>query len=80
MAIALVLMEAGLVSTIQTGITLYGVLACAWIGAIVEDVTICNPVTTPRPCAGILRYQRKGVSAEEIRAVKVGAVTRAFCD
>ncbi|NVN38158.1 hybrid sensor histidine kinase/response regulator [Komagataeibacter swingsii] len=43
-AIALVLMEAGLVSTIQTGITLYGVLACAWIGAIVGDVTICKPL------------------------------------
>nr|WP_255673835.1 ATP-binding protein [Komagataeibacter sp. FNDCF1] len=43
-AIAFVLMEAGLVSTIQTGITLYGVLACAWIGAIVGDVTICKPL------------------------------------
>jgi len=43
-AIALVLMEAGLVSTIQTGITLYGVLACAWIGAILGDVTICKPL------------------------------------
>ncbi|MFT8719035.1 ATP-binding protein [Acetobacter sp.] len=43
-AIALLLMEAGLVNTIQTGITLYAVLACAWIGAIFGDIVICKPL------------------------------------
>ncbi|MFT8368302.1 MAG: ATP-binding protein [Acetobacter papayae] len=43
-AIALLLMEAGLVNTIQTGITLYAVLACAWIGAILGDVALCKPL------------------------------------
>ncbi len=43
-AISLLLMELGLVSTIQTGITLYAVLACAWIGAILGDVIICKPL------------------------------------
>ncbi len=47
--IALLLMEAGLVSTIQTGITLYGVLACAWIGAILGDVTLCKPLGLSPP-------------------------------
>ncbi|NHO53264.1 response regulator [Acetobacter estunensis] len=40
--IALLLMEAGLVSTIQTGLTLYAVLACAWIGAILGDIVFCK--------------------------------------
>ncbi|MBB2160506.1 response regulator [Gluconacetobacter sacchari] len=43
-AIALLLMEAGLVSTIQAGITLYAVLACSWIGAILGDVALCKPL------------------------------------
>lgn len=43
-AISLLLMELGLVSTIQSGITLYAVLACAWIGAILGDVVLCKPL------------------------------------
>ncbi|WP_234395035.1 hypothetical protein [Acetobacter papayae] len=31
-------------NTIQTGITLYAVLACAWIGAILGDVALCKPL------------------------------------
>ena len=40
--ISFLLMEAGLVSTIETGITVYGVLACAWIGAILGDIVLCK--------------------------------------
>lgn len=43
-AIALLLMEAGLVDTIQTGIILYAVFAAAWIGAILGDIVLCKPM------------------------------------
>ncbi|MFH7812375.1 MULTISPECIES: ATP-binding protein [Acetobacter] len=42
--ISFLLMEAGLVSTIESGIIVYGVLACAWIGAILGDIILCRPL------------------------------------
>lgn len=42
-AIALLLMESGLVDTIQTGIIIYAVFAAAWIGAILGDLILCKP-------------------------------------
>ncbi|WP_406239837.1 ATP-binding protein [Acetobacter orientalis] len=47
--ISFLLMEAGLVSTIETGITVYGVLACAWIGAILGDIVLCKPLGLSPP-------------------------------
>lgn len=67
-AIALLLMEAGLVNTIQTGITLYAVLACAWIGAILGDVAICKPLgLSPR------RVEFKRALLPDLNIVGLGA-------
>jgi len=41
---ALVLLEGGMVSTIETGIVFYAVIATSWIGAIVGDLLICKPL------------------------------------
>ncbi|MFC0500678.1 hybrid sensor histidine kinase/response regulator [Asaia krungthepensis] len=42
--LALVLLEAGIVSTIETGLVLYAVLATSWMGAIVSDLVLCKPL------------------------------------
>lgn len=66
--IALVLMEAGLVNTIQTGITFYAVLACAWIGVILGDVTICKPL---KLCPSEIEFKRSLLP--DLNIVGIGA-------
>lgn len=43
-AIALLLMEAGILDTIQRGLVLYADLATAWMGALVADLVINKPM------------------------------------
>jgi len=43
-AIALALMEAGILDTIQRGLVLYADLACAWMGAVVAHLVVCRPL------------------------------------
>ncbi|WP_229719828.1 ATP-binding protein [Asaia siamensis] len=42
--LALILLEAGIVSTIETGLVFYAVLATAWMGSIVADLVVCKPL------------------------------------
>nr|WP_194299821.1 ATP-binding protein [Acetobacter conturbans] len=73
-ALALLLMVAGLVSTIETGIILYADLAAAWIGPIVADIVICKPIGLSPPFVEFKRALLPDINPVGVGAAAAGAV------
>ncbi|NPD65226.1 response regulator [Lichenicola cladoniae] len=73
-AIALVLMEAGIVDTIQRGLVLYADLAAAWMGALVADLVINKPIGWSPPVIEFKRAHLPDINPVGIGAMVLGSV------
>ncbi|MFC7051523.1 ATP-binding protein [Hansschlegelia quercus] len=71
-AIAVLLMEAGIYKTLEQTLGLYSVVAVAWVGALVADLTINKPLgLSPR------RIEFKRAHLYDVNPVGVGAMVLA---
>ena len=68
-AIALALMEAGILDTIQRGLILYADLAAAWMGALVANLVVNRPLGWSPP---VIEFKRAHLP--DINPVGVGAM------
>ncbi|WP_336761836.1 ATP-binding protein [Asaia sp. VD9] len=66
---ALVLLESGIVNSIQTGLVFYAVLAASWMGAIVSDLVLCKPLGLSPP-----RIEFRRAALPDINPVGLGAM------
>lgn len=72
-AIALTLMEAGILDTIQRGLVLYADLAAAWMGALVADLVINKPVGWSPPVIEFKRAHLPDINPVGVGAMIIGA-------
>ncbi|NHN91144.1 hybrid sensor histidine kinase/response regulator [Acetobacter sicerae] len=78
-ALALLLMLAGLVNTIETGIVLYADLAAAWVGPILADIVLCKPLRLSPPFVEFKRALLPDINPVGLGAALTGAVTGVLC-
>ena len=74
-AIALVLMEAGILDTIQRGLVLYADLATAWMGALVADLVVNKPAGWSPPGIEFKRAHLPDINPVGVGAMLLGAGT-----
>ena len=72
-AIALALMEAGILDTIQRGLVLYGDLAAAWMGALVADLVVNKRVGWSPPGIEFKRAHLPDINPVGVGAMSLGA-------
>ena len=73
-AIALLLMEAGILDTIQRGLVLYADLATAWMGALVADLVINKRVGWSPPGIEFKRAHLPDINPVGVGSMLLGAV------
>ncbi|GLK56262.1 hybrid sensor histidine kinase/response regulator [Methylopila capsulata] len=71
-AIALILMEAGIYKTLEHTLGLYSIVAVAWVGALVADLAVNKPLGLSPP-----RIEFKRAHLYDVNPVGVGAMTLA---
>ncbi|MFD1702895.1 ATP-binding protein [Methylopila henanensis] len=69
-AIAVLLMEAGIYKTLEQTLGLYSVVAVAWVGALVADLAVNKPLGLSPP-----RIEFKRAHLYDVNPVGVGAMT-----
>ena len=73
-AIALTLMEAGILDTIQRGLVLYADLAAAWMGALVADLAVNKPAGWSPAGIEFKRAHLPDINPVGVGAMLLGAV------